>query len=160
MSNTREQPARRGRLLAVTGLVAAAVLLAACEAEGFGTAEATSLATLPAGSASATDAAPTMEPGTRPTLPAGFPVPAGAVAQDPLNDDPAVVVRWTLATVGSGAYDYYLEALPAAGYPIVGRYPADVAALLRFEVAPGMIWQLLVEHVGGGTRVTVQLDRP
>ena len=96
----------------------------------------------------------------RPSLPAGFPVLPGAVAVPAPADDPSVIARWMLATEGSGPYQALLEALPAAGFPVVGGYPADQAALIRFEVRGGTIWQVLLEHRAGGTLVTVQTDRP
>ncbi len=143
------------RLLASLALVALLGLLPACAAEGTGTLEATALA-----SASAAVTPHPSTPQGRPSLPPGFPVPADAVALPLPADDPSVIARWMLNVEGSAPYESYLEALPAAGYPIVGRYPADQAALVRFEVSIGTIWQLLLEHRDGGTRVTLRTDRP
>ena len=39
------------------------------------------------------------------------------------NDDPGLIGLWTTDLPGSGAYDFYVVALPAAGYPIVAVYP-------------------------------------
>jgi hypothetical protein len=94
----------------------------------------------------------------RPVLPAAFPVMPGAVAVD-LPDDPTLIARWTIATVGSAAYDFYSAALLQEGYPIVGLYPAEHAALIRFQGPGGTVWQLVAEQVGEGTQITVQTDR-
>jgi len=77
-----------------------------------------------------------------------------------LPADPSVIARWSVPILGSGPYGFYLDALPAAGYPIVGRYPTERAALIRFEPRPGLVWQLLIEEADGATRLTVQADRP
>ena len=93
------------------------------------------------------------------TLPLGFPVMPDA---DPsrLPNDASAVARWTVPVVGSAAYDFYLEELPKAGFTIVGTYPSERAALIRFRDPRGRIWQLLAELVGDRTQITVQTDRP
>ena len=93
------------------------------------------------------------------TLPPGFPVMPNA---DPsrLPNDASVVARWTVPGVGRAAYDFYAEELPKAGFTIVGTYPSERAALIRFRDPRGRIWQLLAELVGDRTQVTVQTDRP
>ncbi len=148
----------------VGGMVSMVVLLSACGAQGYGTAAATAAATATPSPAAVeshgTDPGPTGATDERPRLPTGFPVPSGAISEPLPPDDLTLVARWMLDAVGSGPYDYYLEALPAAGYAVVGRYPADQAALVRFEVSPGTVWQLVLEHLEGRTRVTVQTDRP
>lgn len=168
MSCTRGATARPSRMAgrrgmrqpAAIGLLGLAILLSACGVEGHGTAEATALASRPPATASTSDPASLQASEVRPALPSGFPVALGAAPQQPPAEDPSVVAQWLLDAVGSGPYDYYLAALPAAGYLIVGRYPAEQAALVRFEIAPGTIWQLLLEGTGNGTRITVQTDRP
>jgi hypothetical protein len=74
-------------------------------------------------------------------LPADFPVPPDAVAL-PLPDATAVIGRWQVPGFGAPVYDFYLEALPAAGYPTSAVAPGGGAAIIRFEAAPGVIWQL------------------
>ena len=92
-------------------------------------------------------------------LPSGFPVmPHAEPAR--LPEDPSVVGRWTVPEVGSGPYDWYLDALPAAGFEVVGTYPSERAALIRFRDSSGRTWQLLTELVDGRTRISVQTDRP
>jgi hypothetical protein len=92
-------------------------------------------------------------------LPSGFPLMAGAKSA-PVPDNAGMVARWTIPVVGSAAYDFYLEALPKAGFTIVGTYPAERAALIRFRAAEGRIWQFLAELVDNRTQITLQTDRP
>jgi hypothetical protein len=92
-------------------------------------------------------------------LPSGFPVMPDAEPAR-LPDDPGVVARWNVPQVGSAAYDWYVAALPAAGFEIVGTYPAERAALIRFRDSSGRVWQLVAELVGDRTQVSVQTDRP
>jgi len=79
---------------------------------------------------------------------------------DPVPDDVTLIARWTVPVIGSAAYDFYTRALPDAGFAIVGAYPAERAALIRFRDRTGTIWQLLAELVGDRTKVTIQTDRP
>ncbi len=76
-----------------------------------------------------------------------------------LPDDATLIARWSVPVVGSAAYDFYTRALPGAGFAIVGAYPAEPAALIRFRDRTGTIWQLLAELVGDRTQVTIQTDR-
>jgi hypothetical protein len=122
------------------------------------------ITTRPSRSTPATNAFSPSEAGPTPselasTLPAGFPVMPEA---DPsrLPDDASVVARWTVPVVGSAAYDFYMKQLPEADFTIVGTYPSERAALIRFRDPRGRIWQLLAELLGDRTRVTVQTDRP
>jgi len=111
---------------------------------------------LPSATPSATVAP---SPDTRPGLPGSFPVMPGAVAAE-LPADPTVIASWTVDRVGSAAYDFYASALPRAGFRVAGLYPAERAAIIRFDAPDGEIWQLLAEQVGDGTRITVRTDRP
>src|SRR5436309_13721656 len=91
----------------------------------------------------------------RPAIPTGFPIMAGSQPA-PLPDDATLIARWAVPVVGSAAYDFYTRALPAAGFEIVGAYPSERAALIRFRDRAGTIWQLLAELVGDRTQVTIQ----
>jgi hypothetical protein len=95
----------------------------------------------------------------RARLPAGFPVLAGA-RPEALDDDPAAIARWTSDEVGPVAYDYYVGALPAAGYPTTGLFPGGAVAIIRFDATEGATWQLVLTRDGDGTRIDVRLDRP
>ena len=97
----------------------------------------------------------------RTPLPSGFPVVPGAAPVPPLPDDPGLIAVWESDQAGSGAYDFYVDALPAAGYRIVGLYPGDEVALIRFRVQDGQVWQIVARGKADGTVVIeVRLDRP
>ena len=128
-----------------------------------------------AAGACSTDGSPTPPPGgsgssvasgvpgsseERPQLPIGFPVMVGAVRTPLPTDDPGLIARWENGEAGSAAYDFYVAALPAAGYPIVGVYPGGGVALIRFR-AQGQIWQVVAQGAAdGGVSIEVRLDRP
>jgi hypothetical protein len=77
------------------------------------------------------------------------------------DDDPGLIGLWESDLVGSAAYDFYVDALPTAGYPIVGLYPGGDVALIRFEAPGGGIWQVVAHGSGDGrTTIEVRLDRP
>ncbi len=159
-------PAGRGPHAPISRIAGALlmVLLSACAAEGSSSLEVTA----PPGGSAATSPTPTMASASpegsgdasRPVLPTGFPVLPGAEPVSPPADDASIIAVWTLPAEGSGPYDALVAALPAAGFPIVGVYPADRAALIRFAVGEATVWQVLLEHREGGTLVTVQTDRP
>ena len=107
----------------------------------------------------ATQSASVAQSPDRTGLPESFPVMPGAVAAE-LPADPTVIARWTVDRVGSAAYDFYAAALPKAGFRVAGLYPAERAAIIRFDAPDGEIWQLLAEQVGDGTRITVRMDQP
>lgn len=105
--------------------------------------------------------APAGSDSVRPSLPPGFPVMPGASPGRLPEDDPGLIAAWTSDQRGSAAYDFYVVALPAAGYPVEGLYPGGEWALIRFRLADGAIWQLLVHGtVADPVEVQVRLDRP
>ena len=94
-------------------------------------------------------------------LPSGFPVLPGAMVAAMPVDDPGLIGLWESDQLGSAAYDYYLVALPQAGYPIVGLYPGGDVAVIRFRARGGEIWQLVAHGAPDGLVVIeVRLDRP
>lgn len=109
----------------------------------------------PAPTASAPSSAPVVG------LPAGFPVLPGAVADDVQpGDDPAVIARWSSDQAGPVAYDFYIEALPAAGYPTTGVYPGGAVAVIAFRTPAGEPWELALTHHPRGTRIEVRIAQP
>lgn len=95
----------------------------------------------------------------RPTPPAGFPVFPGASPAALPADDPGVAARWITEEVGSAPYDFYVAALPAAGFAVLGSYPGGAGAVIVFEAA-GTAWQVVVSPDGDRLLVTLRLDRP
>ena len=97
----------------------------------------------------------------RTPLPSGFPVLPGAIPVPPPDDDPGLIAVWESDQAGSAAYDFYVDALPAAGYPIVGLYPGGAVALIRFRVPDGQVWQMVAHGMTDRTvAIEVRLDRP
>jgi len=112
----------------------------------------------PAGSPASTA---TGSPIARRELPSGFPVIEGAVMLPLPDDDPGLIARWTTGLVGAPAYDFYVERLPADGYPIEGLYPGDAFALIRFIGPRDELWQLIMQTVDLAiTEIELRLDRP
>jgi ligand-binding sensor domain-containing protein len=100
-------------------------------------------------------------PVERRPLPSGFPGFPGVVPQPMPDDDPGLIGLWQSDQVGSAAYDFYVAALPAAGYPIVGLYPGGEVALIRFDAPGGEIWQMVARASPDGRLVIeIRLDRP
>lgn len=94
-------------------------------------------------------------------LPRGFPILPGAVPVTMADDDPGLIGLWSTHQLGSAAYDFYVAALPGAGYPIVGLYPGGDFAAIRFRVPDGAIWQMVAHGgVGGTVAIEIRLDRP
>jgi hypothetical protein len=135
-------------------VIVVAVLAAACGLEGSPTPP-------PAGSgAPVTSGAVPGSSDLHPTLPIGFPVMAGAVRMPLPADDPGLIALWESDQIGSAAYDFYVAALPSAGYPIIGLYPGGGVALIRFR-AQGEIWQVAARGAADGrVAIEVRLDRP
>lgn len=112
----------------------------------------------PAGSSAATASASAV---VRHELPSGFPVIAGAVALPLPTDDPGLIARWTSDLVGTPVYDFYVEWLPASGYPIEGLYAGGALAQIRFSGPGNEVWQLIMQTTDLAiTVIEVRLDRP
>lgn len=94
----------------------------------------------------------------RPSPPDGFPVFPGASSAPLPGDDLGVAARWTTGAVGAAPYDFYLAALPAGGFEVLGRYPGGAGAVILFRVA-GDTWQVAIDPQGDRLRITLQLDR-
>jgi hypothetical protein len=94
-------------------------------------------------------------------LPAGFPVLPGAVLADMPDEDPGLIALWTSDQPGSATYDFYVTALPSAGYRILGLYPGGEWAIIRFALPEGAIWQVVAHDMGDSrAAIEVRWDRP
>ena len=96
-------------------------------------------------------------------LPAGFPVLPGAVREQLLpTEEPGTIARWSSDQVGPVAYDYYVDALPAAGYPTTGLYPGGAVAVIGFQLPSGEGWELVLTLASGsgGTVIEVRRTQP
>ena len=77
------------------------------------------------------------------------------------GDDPGLMALWESDQPGSAAYDFYANALPAAGYPIIGLYPGGEFAIIRFRAPAGDVWQIVVRGAPEGRMaIELRLDRP
>jgi hypothetical protein len=105
-------------------------------------------------------AAPSISASERIPLPAGFPVPPGASPVAMPDDDPGLIGLWTTEAAGSTAYDFFLKALPAAGYPIKGAYAGDTVAQFLLTTPSGATLQIdLYTNPNLTTRIEVRLPR-
>jgi len=133
--------------------VVMAVLTAACSTDG-------SPAPPPRGSVAPITSGAPGSSAERPPLPSGFPEMGGAVRLPLPAGDPGLIALWESAEVGSAAYDFYVAALPPAGYPIIGLYPGGGVAVIRFRVQ-GEVWQVVAHRATHGqAAIEVRLDRP
>jgi hypothetical protein len=133
-------------------LVLAATLISACSIDAVGS------GSLPAASVAAPrpSAAPQRIP-----LPSGFPEPPGASPIALPSNDPGLIGLWTIEGAGSAAYDFFLRALPAAGFPIADAAAGDVVAEFRFKVPGGATLQIDIYATPNlTTRIEVRLPRP
>jgi hypothetical protein len=150
---------------AMWGLGLALVLIAVLAACGRGAALSSPTMGQSAAAALPTDAPTAPESASSSTtdrvqLPSDFPVLPGAVPMTMADNDPGLIGLWSSDQRGSATYDFYVSALPAAGYPIVGLYPGGDVALIRFRSGDG-IWQMVAHAGASGTEaIEVRLDRP
>ena len=93
-----------------------------------------------------------------PGVPPGFPVMDGAAPVP--NPGADAIAAWRIPTLGSAAYDFYTSALPRAGYVVLGAYPSERSALIRFRAPSGMLLQLVAEQSDAGTLIRLRPDRP
>ena len=150
---------------AMSGLGSALVLVAVVAACGRGAAVSSpttgqsAAASLPTDSPTPTEGA-SSSTSERVPLPSDFPVLPGAVPMTMADDDPGLIGLWSSDQPGSAAYDFYVSALPGAGYPIVGLYPGGDVALIRFRSGDAT-WQMVAHGEASGTEaIEVRLDRP
>jgi hypothetical protein len=111
-----------------------------------------------------TTPAPTPAPsdplaGERPDLPERFPLPEGAepALLDPA--DPTIIGRWYVPSPGFDVYNFYVEELPRAGYPIEGLYPGDAGAIIRFHEGEQIV-QVYMQGDLDGTDLVLRADVP
>ncbi len=146
------------RCSSIPGLVLLVVVAAGCSMAPTGSPPADASASRSSPSASA---GPSRSAEVRRHLPDAFPVMPGAVSVPLPDDDPGLIASWESDRVGSAAYDFYAEALPAAGYPIVGLYPGGEIAVIRFGMPDGEVWQMVAHGTPeGSVAIAIRLDRP
>jgi hypothetical protein len=129
------------------------LLLAACGPA----ATATSSLGAPATASATTTAIPS--PGGSPlaTVPTGLPVMPGSEPVAPLPNDPQLLARWTSAADGAQVYDFFVEALPDAGFQVDQLAPGGEAAIITFSTPDRSQLVLSLTARGAGTRIDLRL---
>ena len=98
----------------------------------------------------------------QPTVPADFPVMPGAIVATLPDRDPGVIAAWMADEGGARVYDFYVAALPDAGFSIVGLYPGGSVAIIRLRSADRTILKLVItrEFSGSSTQIELRVDGP
>lgn len=86
-------------------------------------------------------------------VPAGFPIMPRSVAVEPLPTELGLLGRWTSAANGSEVYEFFVGALPAAGFRIVELLPGGSVAVIRLTTSSGAELDLELTADGEGTRI-------
>ena len=92
-----------------------------------------------------------------PVVPAGFPVAPGATPLGEGEHATGLIAAWETDDVGPVVYDFYLAALPTAGFEVIGEYPGGAAATIRFRAGDAL---LDVSLTGGLEGTVVELRVP
>jgi len=98
----------------------------------------------------------------QPTVPADFPVMPGASLASGIDSDPGLIATWTTDADGPRVYDFYVAALPAAGFSIVGLYPGGSVAIIRLRHGSDPILKLVVTRASpsSDTKMELRIDGP
>ena len=138
------------RLLAV----AIAACLTACALPGAtGSLGEAATATPPSSPSARTSAGVSDTPAA---VPEGFPVGPGA---EPVTApaDANLLARWVTDENGADVYDFYIEALPVAGFEIEQLVPGGAAAVISFSTPDGEVFDVALTASDGGTQIDLRL---
>jgi hypothetical protein len=147
------------RLLLTGLLLVAAGLMAGCSTTPSSSPSSSPFASAATPSTAAASGSDSPVSSQRPSPPAGFPVFPGASEAPVPADAVGVAARWSTGTLGSGAYDFYQNELPKAGYRILGLFPGGGGAVIRFA-ADDVDWQVEIIQVSDRMQISLQTDRP
>jgi hypothetical protein len=67
------------------------------------------------------------------------------------------VASWTSTADGARVYDFFVDALPAAGFHIEQLAPGGEAAIIRFSSPGNLQFELSLSAEGDGTRIDLRL---
>jgi len=150
----------RRSVAGIVALLIAATTGAACTAPGATTDITTPPVPSGVASSSMTPAAGTPTPvPALPAVPDGLPVMPDAVAADPPTE-PGSIAGWMVDAIGPDVYNYYLDALAAAGFAIRGRFPGGNVAIIRFATPDGATFDLALVGEGDGAQTRISLRLP
>jgi hypothetical protein len=98
----------------------------------------------------------------QPAVPADFPVMPGASLASGADSNPVLIATWTTDADGPRVYDFYIAALPAAGFSIVGLYPGGSVAIIRLRHGSDPILKLVITRASpsSGTEMELRVDGP
>jgi hypothetical protein len=145
---------------ACAGILVSLLLLAACSPVPTATGS-LAVASTPGPTRSPTSPASASSPdGTAPAGLPNFPVMPGSAAVAPQPGDPSLVASWTSTADGAHVYDFFVEALPAAGFEIDQLAPGGEAAIVRFTAPDTPQLELSLTAEGDGTRIDLRLVDP
>jgi hypothetical protein len=80
----------------------------------------------------------------------------GSEAAASLTDDPQLVARWTTAANGAQVYDFFVDALLAAGFQVDLLAPGGEAAIIRFSAPGGPQFEVSLTPDDDGTRIDLR----
>ena len=89
-------------------------------------------------------------------VPEGFPVGLGAEPVTP-PADANLLARWVTEVNGAHVYDFYVEALPRAGFEIEQLVPGGAAAVISFRTPDGDVLDVALTASDGGTQIDLRL---
>ena len=149
-------PTGRGIPLRRLLLVAIVTGMTACAAHGatasLGEAETASPTSTPSDGVSPSAAGTPLA-----AVPEGFPVSPGAEPVTPPADTD-LLARWTTDENGADVYEFYLGALPLAGFAIEQLVPGGAAAVISFSTPDGEVFDVALTASEGGTQIDLRLS--
>jgi hypothetical protein len=74
-----------------------------------------------------------------------------------LPDDPELVARWTSTGNGAQVYDFFVQALPAAGFGVDQLAPGGEAAIITFSGPGDSQYAVSLTAQDAGTRIDLRL---
>jgi hypothetical protein len=96
-----------------------------------------------------------------PTVPADFPVMPGATLASRSDMEPGGIATWMTDAHGPRVYDFYVAALPAAGFSIEGLYPGGSVATIRLRAGDPILKLVITgDSSGSSTQVQLRVDGP
>jgi hypothetical protein len=148
---------RRG-VHASAGILVPLLVLAACSPASTATSSLAAVSTpRPTRSPTPTPARASSPDATAPAVLPNFPVMPGSAAVAPQPGDPSPVASWTSTADGARVYDFFVEALPAAGFHIERLAPGGEAAIIRFRSPGTPQFELSLSSEGDQTRIDLRL---